>query len=130
MLDAFLEDMARRPFVDGAADCALTVADWVALATGCADPADHLRGRYRTALGRERLLRRLGGLEAVMGVCADKAGLALTTNPVRRDVGLIVAAGQELAGICLGRRWAIKSSKGLTVEPADRIVRAWSVPNG
>lgn len=118
--------MAATPFVDGTADCALTVADWVMAATGCPDPADHLRGRYRTALGRERLLRRQGGLEAVMTVCAAKAGLSETTNPVRGDVGLIRTGGQTLAAICLGGRWAAKG-QGVLVAPADAVLKAWRV---
>jgi hypothetical protein len=130
MLDDFVEDMARRPFRDGSADCALTVADWVILATGCADPAADLRGRYRTPLGRERLLRRRGGLLAVITVCAARAGLDETQDPTRGDIGLIEVAGQPLAAICLGLRWAIKSSHGVTVEPAGRVVRAWRVVHG
>ncbi|MFC5370939.1 DUF6950 family protein [Brevundimonas faecalis] len=129
MLDAFLEGMARRPFVDGVHDCALTVAEWVAAATGCPDPAVHLRGRYSTALGRERLLRRLGGLEAVMADCAARAGLVETANTVRGDVGLIETEGQALAAICLGRRWAIQGA-GVEVRTAERVIRAWSVTHG
>nr|WP_314431402.1 hypothetical protein [uncultured Brevundimonas sp.] len=128
-LDAFLEVMARRPFVDGRHDCALTVAEWVTVATGCPDPAAHLRGRYSTALGRERLLRRLGGLEAVMIDCAHRAGRSETANPVRGDVGLIESRGQQLAAICLGERWAIQGA-GIEVRTVERVIRAWSVPHG
>ena len=127
MLDAFLETVAASPFADGERDCALTVADWVGAATGSPDPAAHLRGRYRTALGRERLLKRLGGLEAVMVDCARRAGLTEVANPVRGDVGLIRLNGLSIAAICLGERWAIKSDRGLTVEPADEVLRAWRV---
>ncbi|MNQ28497.1 hypothetical protein D3C85_417900 [compost metagenome] len=129
MLDAFLEEMARRPFVDGRHDCALTVAEWVSLATGCPDPAGHLRGRYSTPLGRERLLRRLGGLDAVMVDAAHRSGLSETTNPGRGDVGLIKVKDQCLAAICLGVRWAVQGA-GLEVRTAERVVRAWSVPHG
>ena len=129
MLDTFLEAMAATPFVDGQSDCALTIADWAMVATGCADPAGHLRGRYHNALGRERLLRRLGGLETVIGECARRAGLSETANPVRGDVGLVRLNGQDLAAICVGRRWAIKSSRGVVVEPVE-VLRAWSVPHG
>ncbi|RZJ19129.1 MAG: hypothetical protein EON91_02730 [Brevundimonas sp.] len=126
MLSAFLEEMACRPFVDGERDCALTVADWVMTATGCPDPAAHLRGRYRTALGRERLLRKLGGLEAVMADCAAKASLAEVTNPVRGDVGLIEAGRRGFAAICLGGRWAVKGL-GVEVLTPDRVIRAWGI---
>ncbi len=129
-LDAFLERMAATPFVDGKDDCALTIADWAMEATGCPDPAAHLRGRYSTALGRERLLRRLGGLEAVIADCAARADLQETGAPKRGDVGLVEADGQAVAAICLGERWAIKSTQGVMVKPADQVARAWRVPHG
>lgn len=125
MLEDFLDDMARRPFVDGSADCVLTVADWV-VRNGHPDAATPYRGRYRTALGRERLMRREGGMFAVMNAGAARAGLEPTRCPNRGDVGLIVANGQKLAAICLGRLWAAKGP-GLTVMPADEVLKAWRV---
>ena len=130
MLDAFLEQMAATPFVDGKSDCALTVADWVMAATGCPDPASDLRGRYSTALGRERLLKRRFGLHAVMAGCAMKAGLLPTEEPQRGDVATIKCGRQTLAAICLGDRWAVKSSRGLDALKPDEIIFAWSVPHG
>ena len=124
-LSAFLDDLARQPFVDGAADCVLSVADWIVL-RGHPDPAAPYRGRYRTALGRQRLIRKSGGLAALMSEGAARAGLIETTNPVRGDVGLIVAHGQTVAAICLGERWAIKGD-GLVVAPAERLLMAWRV---
>lgn len=126
MLDQFLEDMARQPFVDGERDCALTVADWVVLATGCADPVAHLRGRYRTPIGRARILNRLGGLEAVMATAAEHAGLSEAATPKRGDVGLIRVGKRQFAAICLGSRWAVKGH-GVEVMPADTVIRAWRV---
>lgn len=126
MLEQFLETMAATPFVDGQADCALTVADWVMVAKGCPDPAPDLRGQYSTALGRERLLKRRGGLKAVMQACADRAGLEPTRKPQRGDVGLVAMSGQRLAAICLGKQWAAKG-QGLVVETPSRVIKAWRV---
>lgn len=130
MLDDFLETMAATPFVDGTADCALTMADWAMVATGCPDPAAHLRGRYRTPFGRERLLQRRGGLANVMADCAARAGLSETTTPVRGDIGLIRWGRRPYAAIFLGQRWVVKSSEGVTVRAADVVIRAWRVPHG
>lgn len=129
MLDAFLERMAATPFVDGQADCVLTVADWVVF-NGYPDPAAPYRGRYHTALGRERLLKRDGGLHAVMEGGAIRAGLRPAPTPVRGDVGTLRHGGQVLAGICLGSRWAVKSSRGLDALHPDEIIFAWRVPHG
>ena len=126
MLDAFLETVAATPFVDGQTDCALTIADWVMAATGCPDPADHLRGRYASALQRERLLRRLGGLEVVVSYCARRALLTETLEPLRGDIGVVRVGRQVLSAICLGDRWAIKG-EGVVVAAADHVYRAWRV---
>lgn len=129
MLDAFLEQMAATPFVDGKADCVLTVADWVVL-NGRPDPAQPYRGRYRTALGRERLLKRNFGLQTVMAGGALRAGLKPAPVPARGDVGTLRHGSQILAGICLGKRWAVKSSRGIDVLLPDEIILAWSVQHG
>ena len=126
MLNAFLEAVAATPFVDGQSDCALTIADWVIVATGCPDPALHLRGQYDSALQRERLLRRLGGLEAVVADCARRANLVETSEPRRGDIGVIRLGRQVLSAICLGERWATKGD-GLVVAAADEVLMAWSI---
>lgn len=127
-LGAFLETVAARPFKDGRHDCLLTVADWVQAMTG-RDPAAPYRGRYRTALGRERLLRRLGGMEAVMSDGAARTGLLATDHPVTGDVGLIRHRGQALAAIHTEGLWAVQSSAGLTVLTADAVIQAWRAPS-
>lgn len=133
MLAAFLDTMAASPFEDGAADCGLTVADWVMVATDCPDPAHDVRGRYRTALGRERMVRRAGGLVALVERCANRASLPETDSPFSNDIGVIRVGDQTLAGICLGTgwagcvRWALKTREGLSVVPSDEVLRAWRV---
>ena len=126
LLAEFLERVASAPFIDGEADCALTVADWVVTVRGCPDPADGLRGKYRSADDRDALLKAQGGLKAVMSSAAGRAGLKLTRKPKRGDVGLVAMSGQILAAICLGDRWAVKGD-GLVVETPRRVLRAWSV---
>lgn len=50
---------ADRPFVFGALDCCLFAADCVIAQTGF-DPVAEFRGRYTTARGAARILRRAG----------------------------------------------------------------------
>lgn len=73
-LPAFLAQAAGRPFVFGETDCAMTVADWVASATG-RDPGATLRGRYRTRFGWLRLATRAGGMCPLFDGLARGAGL-------------------------------------------------------
>lgn len=124
-LGRFLERMTSEPFVDGATDCILTVSDWIVL-SGHPDPAEPFRRRYRTVLGRERILRGEGGLLALMQRGADRASLQQTVSPRPGDVGLVSMAGLELAAICLGARWAAKGLGVVVAEP-EEIIRAWRV---
>ena len=65
-LNALIEERRAASFAWGAHDCCLFAADGVRATTG-ADPAADLRGRYRTALGAARLIRRrfAGDIEAI-----------------------------------------------------------------
>lgn len=125
MLDAFLERMAATPFVDGKADCVMTVADWV-VRNGYPDPAAPYRGRYHSALGRERIIRREGGLLALMSAGAARSGLSETVSPGRGAVGLVDLRDVPLAAICVGNRWAFQAQGGLLVDRAE-IITAWGV---
>lgn len=125
MLDAFLERMAATPFLDGKSDCVMTVADWV-LRNGYADPAAPYRGRYHSALGRERIIRREGGLLALMSAGAARSGLSETASPVQGAVGLVALRDVPLAAICVGDRWAFKAQGGLLVDRAE-VIKAWGV---
>jgi hypothetical protein len=71
----------------------------------------------------------MGGLEYVVAECARNAGLTETRVPRRGDIGVVRLGRQKLSAICLGQRWAIKSRRGVVVEPAE-VLKAWSVPHG
>lgn len=129
-LDDFFEVMASRPFVPGKSDCALTLADWVSSATSCADPAAELRGKYATMLGAARFVVAAGGLVALVGACAARAGLQATDNPVRGDIGVVELDGVHLGAICTGQGvWAIQSTAGVFGARTHHLA-AWSVPHG
>lgn len=124
-LGAFLERMTVEPFVDGASDCILTVADWIVL-NGRPDPAEPYRGRYSTVRQRRKLIAEACGIHALMAGGAIRSGLKWTEQPQRGDVGLIRIGRQKIAAICLGERWAMKGD-GLVVAAADEVLMAWSI---
>ena len=126
MLDQFLEEATARRFRDGEWDCQLFPAEWVRRVTGL-DPAAAWRGRYSTALGRERILKRDGGPLAVMTRGAESVGLQRTDEPKRGDVGLIRLDGRDYGAVCLGERWALVTKSGLAAVKPDEILRAWRV---
>lgn len=91
----------HEPFVWGAHDCAIWTFDAVAEMTGTASHADAWRGRYSTALGSERIMRKLGWQtmeEAVTALLGDPI------PPLMAQRGdLVMAAGS--VGLCIGP-WA------------------------
>lgn len=125
-LSAFLRAMARASFAWGACDCALVMADWCRVRRGV-DPAARLRGRYRTALGALRTVRRRGGFETVVRALMAESGFATIESPRTGDVGLVAhpRVGPACAIRCpLG--WAVKSPAGLALGPWPARV-AWRV---
>lgn len=125
-LDAFLEEAAARRFRDGTWDCALMVAAWVERVTGT-DGAAPWRGRYAARIGWLRILKREGGIEAVIASGAALVGLTETKEPKRGDIGIArLPNGELMAGICLGERWASAGLNGLAACSAEPV-RAWRV---
>lgn len=124
-----LRRWASSDFVWGQSDCSIVLADYVHDVTG-RDGAAHLRGRYATRAGCNRIsgfLRR--GLGSVVGECAANAALPASEAPARGDIGVITFADHSSVGaLCLGGdRWAVKSVDGLLMLDRPHVVAAWSV---
>lgn len=120
---------ATTDFAWGRSDCAIVLADYVLDLTG-KDGAAHLRGRYTTRAGCNRVsgfVRR--GLVSVVGECAANVGLSPCEDPQRGDIGVLKFTERAVAGaICLGGdRWALKSPEGLMTVTRPNVVAAWSV---
>lgn len=105
------------------------LADWL-IENGHPDPAADLRGAYSTALGCKRLVRRRGGLVAVVAACVAKPDLPRTIAPKVADIGVIetmTLEGLQMVGaICTGPRWAMLGVKGLVSVTASPVA-AWAV---
>jgi len=125
-----VEEHRCKPFSWGESDCCLFVCDCILAMTGH-DPAAPFRGRYRTALGAYRALRRYcgGGLGEIAAAC----GYAEVSPSMaqRGDVVLVNAPecqpGGKALGICLGVHIATQSAFGLIFEPRARALRAWRI---
>lgn len=124
-LAAFLRRALHEPFVWGRQDCALWSASWIGEFRGT-DPAAHFRGRYSTALGCSRLLKREGGLETIACRLAAISGLVATSSPEPGDVGIINTIIGPALTIRTASGWAWKAKRGVSIVPATAVV-AWSV---
>lgn len=100
-LAAYLAVEAGTPFVPGTSDCALFAAGAVAAMTG-SDPAARWRGRYSTARGGLRVLRREGYADAVAVAAALLRRRAEGERAVPGDVCALETPDQAAPGAALG----------------------------
>lgn len=119
-------------FEPGRHDCATLAADWVWRATG-RDPIVEHRGKWSSMAQGLRRAERHGGLAAIAGKIARRAGLVPTDDPVTGDIGVIalVGGGHGLA-IRVDRWWAgVHGVMGLSYHDAGAVaaVHAWRVPD-
>lgn len=121
-LQAFIESRRDTAFAWGSHDCALFAADWVASVTG-KDPADGIRGRYQTALGAGRVIKREGGLEAIAD---SRLGERVEPKLAQRgDVVLLDGSHGPTLGVCLGVEAAAPGEDGLMLVPMSRALACW-----
>lgn len=129
-LAAFLEPLRARAFAWGQHDCCTFAAGAVEAMTGI-DPMPEFRGRYATAIGSARALRRFGAgtLAGTLDTKFEPVDAALAQR------GDIVMSG-GLLGICFGpfliavgsegaREGLIRIDRAAWVQP-----RAWRVQFG
>lgn len=127
-LAAYLEPLHARPFAWGSHDCCIFSAGAVEAMTGV-DPMPEFRGRYTTAIGSVRALKRFGAgtLEATLD---RKFGLVPPSLAQRGDI--VMSSG--LLGICWGSFLiAVGSEAGreglIRIDRARwEAPRAWRVP--
>ncbi|HEV7323524.1 MAG TPA: hypothetical protein VGN91_00510 [Bosea sp. (in: a-proteobacteria)] len=124
-LSAFLAAGSALPFAWGERDCCLWVADWIKAESG-RDPGAALRGYYGSSGACLRLLRRGGGLSAVVCELMKGAGFEEARSPVVGDAGLIETKIGAMGAICLGENWAVKSAEGVAILPAAPV-KAWRI---
>ncbi len=126
VLDGHLRRAADLPFAWGSHDCCLWAADVVHGMTGV-DYAAGFRGRYRTALGAARQIKKHGA--------ADLAELltGIMGNPVpvlsakRGDLCLVETPLGPAAGICVGSRVAVPGETQLVYIGLLEALTAWRV---
>lgn len=129
-LSKLIAERLKEPFQWGVNDCALFAADAVQAMTGN-DPAKKLRGKYKTARGAKRALKRIG-VESVSDIprvfisdiaeeiplkMAGRGDIILTENDI----------GEPMLAICLGARCASPGPNGLVFSPTLSAASAWRI---
>lgn len=121
-----IEDARDRPFCWGRHDCAIFAFDLRRDLTGCYDTAALWRGRYTTARGAARVMRRLGwpSLEAAG---RDLLGQPLPSVHLAQRGDLVLAGTGLGFGVCLGARAAGIAPAGLVLVPMTACALAWRI---
>lgn len=123
----FIEGRRGRPFSWGDNDCAMFAADWVLKQTGI-DPLAPFRGRYSTAAGSVRALRRYGTGELISTwMSSVGAPLASVRLAMRGDVVAKAMPDGDALGIVVDHRAAFVAPAGLRFEPVESCRLAWRV---
>ncbi|MGA0543198.1 DUF6950 family protein [Neotabrizicola sp. VNH66] len=125
LVDA-IEAARARAFRWGRHDCATFAFDLRRAIAGGHDVAALWRGRYTTARGAVRVMRRLGwtSLEAAG---RDLLGEPLASVHLAQRGDLVLADTGLGFGICLGARAAGIAPSGLVLVPISACALAWRV---
>lgn len=125
-LAEYLAEHREAVFEWGQCDCAMFAAGAIEAMTGV-DPADDVRGRYKSQAGAGRAIKRKGFADLGEWVSSKFEEVA----PVFAHRGDIVMVGGSL-GICAGAAaWFVGEegqASGLVSQPMPMWERAWRVP--
>ncbi|CUH61549.1 DUF6950 family protein [Thalassobacter stenotrophicus] len=126
LLAAAIDTARAKPFAWGHHDCPTFAFEVRMILTGGEDVAALWRGRYTTALGGARVMRRLGWASL------EEMGHALLGEPrptvLLAGRGDIVLADTGLGfGICTGAKAVGMTPEGLVTVPLTSCRVAWSV---
>lgn len=130
-LGDFLERHGGLDLAWGLADCMIFPCDWMLAATGL-DPAARWRGTYHTAREAQMIVRREGGMVALMAKGAQDigaVGVNLSEAPTGA-MGIVIAptakGPQEMGAIKTSIGWAVFCGSGVLVGQYEAL-GAWAV---
>ena len=126
LLAAAIDTARAKPFVWGVHDCPTFAFETRMILTGGEDVAALWRGRYTTALGGQRVMRRLGWASLV------EMGMALLGDPrstvLLAQRGDLVLADSGLGfGICTGASAVGMAPEGLVTVPLTSCRLSWPI---
>lgn len=120
-----IKKLQNTPFVWGKKDCCLAVGDIIEAYTG-EDLAAEFRGKYTTASGSVRALKRYGQ-GTIRATMDAKLPSILIEEAGRGDIGLVkTEAGESLAMIFSQQAWAM-AEHGIEALPMTDLVCAWRI---
>lgn len=124
-LEAYFRQVGREPFAWGRHDCALFLAGAVEAMTG-EDYAAPFRGRYKTPLGAQRVLRK-EGFESLAAVASAHLKEIPPAAARVGDGALVRVEGIEALGVVQGPRVRVLTENYAGLVSRAFITRAFEV---
>lgn len=129
-LTAFIRAKKKEDFSWGQNDCCLFAADALFSMTDF-DAAASYRGTYKTEAEAKKLLKKMGGLEIIIGTACRELGMIETSFAKKAKRGAIVLCHQNGEPICgvvdeTGLSVLTMGKQGLVVKSIPEIYLAWS----
>lgn len=119
----FLLEKQKQPFEWGSNDCCLFAADAI-LAMGGQDVAKDVRGRYKTAIGAHRIMKKLGAgslVELLTQRLGEPDGVI-----TRGSIIVVESNSEQVAGVFYQKPWAL-TERGLQGMSLESVVQSWSL---
>lgn len=123
-LQSQISQFNEKQFAWGTHDCFTFAADCVKSITGVDKMAKH-RGGYKTELGANKKLKRMGGVEKAI---TSELGEPISPKLAQRgDVVYFASPMGDTAGICMGRVIASPMLAGVGFTPMSQAIKAWKI---
>ena len=124
-LDEVVRGALGRPFAWGQHDCALFACDACHAMTGV-DPAAAVRGKYKTAKGAARAIKRLFGAGSLPALATTTLGAPQAAELARRgDIACVQTERGPALGVVLGQWAAYPGPATLTFVPIEKARACW-----
>jgi len=123
----YLARSASAEVAPGWPVCAFWTAAWCEECSGV-NPGAPMRGRYKTALGCNRLVKREGGLATLAAKLMRISGFPSVTQAEPGTIGLIDTpdAGPTLGIMAVTGKWVCKGVPNGLVFPTGDVLMMWS----
>ena len=126
-LYAYVEASRKESFAWGRCDCMTFSFDCITAVTGT-DLTLPFRGKYHTAKGAHRTLRKVYKVDTLTGAMNKLFGNSIRPEEARRgDLMLIDTDLGETLGILLGKQIIFVSPKGLSFLLWTKALKAWRI---
>jgi cell wall-associated NlpC family hydrolase len=125
-LNALIKERTNQPFVWGKTDCSMFISDATLIMTG-QDPGKRFRGKYKTAIGSLKALKRHGSGDLKSTFLAAFGEPIARLQATKGDLCYFETDEGPTAGIIYGAGIVSPGVNGLVTTPITAGLLFWSI---